>query len=131
MKLGHLSIAIAVTGIGFLFDKVLSFRTGTPDFGQATTLEKLDRTHYSITTCALYRLAITYLQRVNNVTYLEPNVKVDDGSCIDLHTIIVTELAKHNHSQLAKRQARQEIAMTNIVADWYYDHVPYAHFDNE
>ena len=131
MKLGYLPIFIAVSGIGFLFDKVLSFRTGTTDFGQATTLEKLDRTHYSITTCALYRLAITYLERVNNVTYLEPNVEVDDGSCIDLHTIIVTELAKHDHSQLAYRQARQEIAMANILSDLYYDYVPYAHFDDE
>ena len=131
MKPEYLSIAIAISGIGFLFDKVLSFRTGTTDFGQATTLEKLDRTHYSITTCALYRLAMTYLKRVNNVTYLEPNVKVDDGSCRDLHTIIVTELARHNHSQLAYRQARQEIAMANILADLYYDYVPYAHFDDE
>ena len=119
MKPEYLSIAIAISGIGFLFDKVLSFRTGTTDFGQATTVEKLDRTHYSITTCALYRLAMTYLKRVNNVTYHEPNVKVDDGSCIDLHTIIVTELARHNHSQLAYRQARQEIAMANILADLY------------
>lgn len=131
MKLGYLPIVIAVSGIGLLFDKVLSFRTGITDFGQATTLDKLDRTHYSITTCALYRLAIRYLERVNNVTYLEPNIEVDDGSCIDLHTIIVTELAKHNHSQLAYHQANQEIAMANILADWYYDYVPYAHFDDE
>ncbi|CAF2105866.1 unnamed protein product [Rotaria magnacalcarata] len=114
-----------------LFGTVTCFKTGTCWFGQPASLGVWESNHYLITTCALYRLAITHLQDVYDHNYLAADFQAINGSCRDVHMIITTELAKFNISSRFFRLAREEIALANIMADLIYDPASYTHFDNE
>ncbi|CAF5030181.1 unnamed protein product, partial [Rotaria socialis] len=114
-----------------LFGTVTCFKAGTSSFGQPTSLDVWESNHYLITTCALYRLAITYLQDVYDHDHLGADFQAIIGTCQDVHMIITTGLAKFNISSTFFRLAREEITLANIMTDLIYDPASYTHFDNE
>ncbi|CAF4493071.1 unnamed protein product [Rotaria socialis] len=131
MKPSHAHMFIAIIGINMLFGTVTCFKAGTSSFGQPTSLDVCESNHYLITTCALYRLAITYLQDVYDHDHLGADFQAINGTCQDVHMIITTELAKFNISSTFFRLAREEITLANIMTDLIYDPASYTHFDNE
>ncbi|CAF4131402.1 unnamed protein product [Rotaria magnacalcarata] len=122
---------IAVIDIGMLFSNVTCFKTGVKFFGQPTSLDITESNHYVITTCALYRIAITYLQHVHDHNDLDAKFQAAGGNCGDFHMIIARELEELDINPIFFRLAREEIALANIMTDLIYDPVSYTHFDNE
>ena len=114
-----------------LLDTTRSFETGLYSFGQPISTEASDRTHDSMTTCAVYRLSIAYLTRAKNISNLESSFHLHTGHCQDLHILISDQLTKLNFSRWSHQFARREIAAANIMTDVRYLFVPYAHFDDE
>ncbi|CAM4944195.1 unnamed protein product [Rotaria socialis] len=122
---------IAVIGIDMLLSNVTCFKTGGKFLGQPTSLDIKESNHYVITTCALYRIVITYFQHVYDHNDLETKFQTTDGNCRDFHMIIARELEKLDINPIFFRLARQEIALANIMTDLIFDPAPHAHFDNE
>ena len=131
MKDEYLGMIAIICTFVLLFDKTRSFETGMYSFGQPTSVDATDRTHYSITTCSLYRLAVTYLTRTKNLPDLESAFQSNEGHCNDLHMNITDQLTKLNFSRWSYQFASREIATANVLTDVRYLFIPYAHFDDE
>lgn len=131
MNLSHIWIFLIFISTVILFNTVTSFKTGTKWAARPTSISALESNHFAITTCALYTVAVSYLQQVYHIEDLEKNIQAKGGICNDPSVIIMNEIAKFNANPTYFRQAHQQIVLSNIATDWIYDKVPYTHIDDE
>lgn len=131
MRSRQAQFGILIICINVLFRTVTSFTIGIGWFGQPIRTNAHNSDHYRITTCAIYKIAIKYLEIVYYQHDLDIDLEANGGTCRDMHMFITKAIAKFNAGPTYFRLAHEQIAMSNIITDSIYDWTPYTHFDNE